>query len=65
MLEDPVQERKKGVGEERLRKRKEKKEKEKKEKESRKDTTGPIGFFKKKKEQRKKQALGAVKTRWT
>ena len=45
MLEDPVQERKKGVGEERLRKRKEKKEKEKKEKESRKDTTGPIGFF--------------------
>ena len=40
MLEDPVQERKKGVGEERLRKRKEKKEKE-----TRKDTTGPIGFF--------------------
>ena len=49
MLEDPVQERKKGVGEGRLRKRKEKKEKEKKEKDSRKDTTGPIGFFKKKK----------------
>lgn len=44
MLEDPVQERKKGVGEGRLRKTKEKKEKEQKEKESRKDTTGPIGF---------------------